>query len=256
MPAMTPEEYEKNFRSEAAKLVRADLIEGFSHNNLIGDVSRKKHAKAFSQIVKGFIHLTMRNEKAAKALLELYELTDINLDEPTALARICQFESDIGFLAPALAECVGASSSSSTRTFLQLFEPGNPFPGPLEQGKYATHTWDIVGLLGSFEDEHSPDYQPVIRAWRERIIAFVARGPDGAGLREWKSAGMSHDMAEIALVVDAEKNDGMRYLEGDAYIGPATRRGRLLDIATQIHPTDEADVLWNDVCRRFLMKGE
>jgi hypothetical protein len=50
----------------------------------------------------------MKNDQAADDLLDLYGLKNPRLDDFTALRRICQFESDIGFFLPALAECIGA----------------------------------------------------------------------------------------------------------------------------------------------------
>lgn len=229
---------------------------GISYNMLIGDDSRKEHAQAFHGIVDDVLSKRMNNAKAATDLLQLYDLQDANLDDSTALRAICQFESDIGFFAPALSECVGASTTN-TRSYLQLFELGNPFDGPLEKGKYATHTWDVVALFGAYEDRLSKEYRDVVRAWREKIIAYVVGGADAAGLEEWrpaKEAGATDK--ERALVVSSESEGGVHCVEGKAYIGTDTRRGRLLRIARDIHPVDGADVLWNDVCRRFLMQGK
>lgn len=222
---------------------------GISYNMMIDDDSRKGHAKAFIGIVHDVLQDKFDSAAASNALLDLYEITE-QTDDPTALRNICQFESDIGFFAPALSECIGASSSSSTRSYLQLFELGNPFDGPLEKENYATHTWDIVALLGAFEEKLSPEYQRIVKAWREKVIAFIVGGGEAAGLQEWKSK------EENALVIAAEADGGVHYVDGDAYAGPDTRRGKLLRIAKEIHPVDGADVLWNDVCRRFLMKGE
>lgn len=228
---------------------------GISYNMLVDDDSRKEHAKAFLHIVDDVIRNKMKNEQAANDLLELYDLADPNLDDPIALRRICQFESDIGFFLPAVSECIGAALTS-TRSYLQLFELGNPFDGPLEKEKYATHTWDIVALLGAFEDQLSPSYQQVIRTWREKIIAFVAGGAGAAGLKEWRPAQESGTLnGESALVIASTTDGGAHYVDGKAYIGPNTRRGRLQRIAKNIHAVDGADVLWNDVCRRFLMQG-
>lgn len=229
---------------------------GISYNMLIDDDSRNEHAKAFRHIVDDVIRHKMKNDQAANDLLELYELADPHLDDPTALQRICQFESDVGFFLPALSECIGASSAA-TRSYLQLFELGNPFEGPLEKEKYATHTWDIVALLGAYEDKLSSSYQQVIRQWRAKIIAFVTRGADAAGLQEWTPAkDSSGNNREKALVIASKEDGGVHYVDGLAYIGPDTRRGRLLRIAKDIHEVDGADVLWNDVCRRFLMQGK
>lgn len=229
---------------------------GISYNMLIDDDSRNEHAKAFHHIVDDVIRHKMKNDQAADDLLELYELADPHLDDPIALNRICQFESDVGFFLPALAECNGASSTA-TRSYLQLFELGNPFEGPLEKEKYATHTWDIVALLGAYEAKLSPSYQQVIRQWREKIIAFVTGGADAAGLQGWEPARVScGNDREKALMIASKADGGVQYVDGAAYIGPDTRRGRLLRIAEDIHAVDGADVLWNDVCRRFLMQGK
>ncbi|KAJ9096558.1 hypothetical protein QFC20_006416 [Naganishia adeliensis] len=227
---------------------------GISYNMMIDDDSRKGHAKAFIGIVHDVIRDKFSNPSASQALLELYEITE-QTDDPTALRNICQFESDIGFFAPALAECIGAASSS-TRSYLQLFELGNPFDGPLEKEKYATHTWDVVALLGAFEWKLAPAYQRVVQAWREKIIAFIVGGGEAAGLQEWRPSQNGETKGEKALVVASEGDGGVHYVDGGAYLGPETRRGKLLRIAKEIHPVDGADVLWNDVCRRFLMKGE
>ncbi|GHJ87087.1 hypothetical protein NliqN6_3489 [Naganishia liquefaciens] len=229
---------------------------GISYNMLIDNDSRKEHAKAFLRIVDDVIRNKMKNDQAADDLLDLYGLKNPRLDDFTALRRICQFESDIGFFLPALAECIGASSSA-TRSYLQLFELGNPFDGPLEKEKYATHTWDIVALLGAYEDKMSTAYQQVIRKWREKIIAFVAGGSGAAGLQEWKpSTDPSSNDSERALVIASEADGGVHHVDGSTYIGPDTRRGRLMQIANNIHAVDGTDVLWNDVCRRFLMQGK
>ncbi|KAI5453532.1 hypothetical protein NCC49_006005 [Naganishia albida] len=220
---------------------------GISYNMMIDDDSRTGHAKAFIGIVDDVLRNKYSNPTVSDALLDLYDIKK-ETDDPTALRNICQFESDIGFFAPALSECIGARSSS-TRAYLQLFELGNPFDGPLEKEKYATHTWDIVALLGAFEDKLSFEYQNVVKAWRDKIIAFVVGGGEAAGLEEWKKG-------EQALVIASEALGGVHYVDGAAYQGPETRRGRLLRIAKEVHPVDGADVLWNDVCRRFLMKGE
>jgi carboxylesterase type B len=227
---------------------------GISYNMMIDDDSRKGHAKAFVGIVHDVLRDKFSNHTAAQALLDLYGITE-QTDDPTALLNICQFESDVGFFAPALAECLGAASSS-TRSYLQLFELGNPFDGPLEKEKYATHTWDIVALLGAFEDKLSPAYQRIVTTWRKKVIAFIVGGGDAAGLQEWRASQDGNRNGEKALVVASEEDGGVHYVDGEAYLGEETRRGRLLCIAREIHPVDGADVLWNDVCRRFLMKGE
>lgn len=42
--------------------------------------------------------------------------------------------------------------------------------------KFETHTWDIVALLGAFEESLSGDVRAAVQGWRERIIEFVVDG--------------------------------------------------------------------------------
>lgn len=242
---------------------------------------------------------------------------EMELDEEEndrALIGICQFESDIGFFAPSLAECEGASAevdvieascdftrrsdnkrsnwqsgshtssgfkiditqtstSPITKSYLQIFELGNPFEGPLVTNQFATHTWDIVALLGAYEDRLSEEYKRVVRDWRDVMIRFVVEGGEGAGLVPWSGAdacpacgpgsrSRSHSVGWVgkersgvkkALLVD---QTGVRTISEAEYLGEDTRRGKLMKLAKEVDEVNGADVLWNDVCRRFLMVGK
>lgn len=191
---------------------------------------RKDHAKTFHSICKD----TM---KQPQRLIDLY---DVKVDDPddVALEKICHFPSDIGFFAAADAVAQGAKT---TKTFFQYYDLGNPFEGMLTREKYATHTWDIVSLLGAYDDRLSPEYMEVIRGWRTMIVDYATSGKfptptyhDGEGLRVNKG-GMSTDTMENII---------------------GERRRKLYAIAQDEAGEDGCDFLWEKVCRRFLNRGE
>ncbi|KAI4853831.1 alpha/beta-hydrolase [Aureobasidium sp. EXF-8845] len=199
-----------------------------------GDDSRKDHAKSFINIAREVL-----NEP--NKLLQVYEIEDTTSDEE-ALEKICQFESDIGFFAAALA--VAKGTVDKTTTYFQLFDLGNPFPGPLEQKKFASHTWDIVALLGAYEDRLSEDYVEKIRGWRARYIKYIV---DGEAPWTRFEKGDKGSMLVVSNDGPAKKTTLESVLEG--------RLEKLLELAKQEGP-DGADTLWEGVCRRWLMKGE
>ena len=230
---------------------------------MINDSCRKNHAKAFSSIA---FDVLSRND--AQELLDIYGMTSVDLDhakagqgkdadsDAVALEKICQFESDIGFCAASLSLAEGAASRASEgawqgQTFLCIFELGVPFPGPLSeipdrpQG-HAVHTWDIVALLGAYESrpELSDGAREVVREWRRRVLEYVV-----SGKTPWPAWTNNEG---LALVVGSQGCTVQRFEE---YAGPGTRRGRLLALAERLGE-DGRDVLWEQVCRRFLMKGE
>lgn len=215
-----------------AQIVGSATFDGaISYNMMSKDPSRKAHATSFIGIAKDVL-------KEPQALLDLYGITADDADD-VALRKICQFESDIGFFAGALSEALGAESSR-TDTYFSLFDLGNPFDGPLEQGKFATHTWDIVALLGAYEDRLNQDYKMHIRDWRSKIVDFVY------GQQPWAKWDTKEGKAFV-ISNDGTQMEGNRdYLEG-------IRRGRLLKIAEKEVGEEGWDLLWEGVCRRFLM---
>lgn len=199
-----------------------------------GDDSRKDYAKSFIKIAREVLNYPEK-------LLQIYDIKESTSDEE-ALGKICQFESDIGFFSAALA--VARGTADKTTTYLQLFDLGNPFPGPLEQNKFASHTWDIVALLGAYEDRLPENYVRKIREWRARYIRYIVDGEAPwskfeKGGKEAMFVVPNHGPAEGATLESV--------LEG--------RLQELLDLAEGEGP-DGADTLWESVCRRWLMKGK
>ncbi|KAK3074271.1 hypothetical protein LTR53_003432 [Teratosphaeriaceae sp. CCFEE 6253] len=206
---------------------------GISYNLMLQDSKRTNHAATFIKIANEVL-------KHPQELLDLYDIQADNEDK-AALMKICQFESDVGFFAAALAQAQGFPS----KTYLLLFDLGNPFEGPLPAKQHATHTWDIVSLLGAYEDRLDDGYTAGIEDFRRKIIAYAIGGE--APWPAWDEEN------GYAAVVD---EDGVRVVRKQEYMGSDSKRGRLLALADREAGEDGCDVLWSDVCRRFLMEGE
>jgi carboxylesterase type B len=210
---------------------------GISYNMMSRDPSRSSHAAAFRHIATDVL-----GPQSGAELCRIYGLEE-GMDDPEALTRICLFESDIGFFCAALSV---ARAHLVPKTYFQIFDLPNPFNGPLSsQGKFATHTFDIATLMGGYDESLLPgDYVEVIADWRTKILAFVRDGSALCGVYS------DEDGDGKALIVGRE---GVREIHGGEYM--RGRRQELVDLAGTIDGDKGWDVLWVDVCRRFLMKG-
>ena len=211
---------------------------GISFNMMARDEKRKEHAGAFRAIARDVL-----GREAGEELCRLYGIED-GAPDAEALQRICLFESDIGFFFAALATC---ESGLVDATYFQIFDLPDPFDGPLkEMGEYATHTFDVTTLLGGYDESLLPrEYKSVVDAWRDTMLDFVVDG--SAPCERYGEGGR-------ALVIgrDGVKEVGRgEYMESDG-----RRREKLMDLAGRVDEEKGWDVLWVDVCRRFLMKGE
>jgi len=243
-----------------------------SHNMLLSDDSRSRHAAAISSIAHDVL-----SEENAKELLRIYDIREEGVEaDDVALKKVCQFESDIGFFAAALSVAVGSArtGANKTKTYFQIFTMGNPFQGPLPSGKYASHTFDIVALLGAHddrikkieEDAKDSQYKPytTLIQWREQILKYAATGE--APWTEWESdsfgpAGLvgggnggKSEKKGVAMVVG---NERMVEQGEDVYLGEdGARRRKLFELAQRCDGEKGWDILWEGVCRRFLMVGK
>jgi carboxylesterase type B len=219
----------RNFHSQIVSSTTYDG--GISYNLMIQNPDSKDHAQKFISIVEG------ANLSRPQELLDLYTIKSSDSDS-SALYKICQFESDIGFFAGSLAQARGFPGKS----YLLLFDLGNPFEGFLPARKCATHTWDIVALLGSCEDRLDEAYKQVISDFRDKVMGYVVRGEE-----PWPA--WTEDDGK-AMVVG---KDGLQIVEKQDYMGEDTRRGKLLALAEAEGGKGGADLLWDGVCRKFLM---
>lgn len=230
-------------RKRTGKGVQAQLVStttydgGISFNMMSRDSSRHSHAADFMKIANDVL-----GPEHASALCDIYAISESTPD-PEALQRICLFESDIGFFFAALAVCE-AGAHLVPKTYFQIFDLPDPFEGPLrELGEFATHTFDISTLLGGYDESLLPEnYAGIIASWRDVVLDFVREGKAPCERFGEKGGGM---------VIGKE---GVRRVESGEYM--AGRRERLMELAEKIDEKEGWDVLWVDVCRRFLMKGE
>ncbi|KAF2847321.1 hypothetical protein T440DRAFT_212516 [Plenodomus tracheiphilus IPT5] len=161
----------------------------------------------------------------------------------TKLRKRSRNESDIGFFAAALSV---VENGLVDDTYFQIFDLLNPSPGPIrERGAFATHTFDIVALLGGVHEDRLPaHYDSVISRWRNTILDFVTDGTPPCSTYP----GKRQDCVDRkALLIDG---DGVREVERHEYMdNDDGRRSRLFDLADKAAGFAGWDVLWVDVCR-------
>lgn len=194
---------------------------------------RKDHASSFVRLAKEVLLHPQR-------LLKLYDIHEHDQDDE-ALEKICLFESDIGFVSATRSQALGMAEST-TSMYFQLFDLGNPFPGILPQGRYASHTYDVVALFGAYEDRHDQTSRKSIQSWRDLILKFIHDGtapcPDFSEVR----GGLLIDRAGVTAVPEHE-------LPG------AARRQKLWDLAWAEKGDAGLDIMWEGLCRRWLDQG-
>ncbi|KAL8996021.1 MAG: hypothetical protein Q9169_004368 [Polycauliona sp. 2 TL-2023] len=201
---------------------------------------RTNHANGFRKIA-----IEVLGGPSAERLCDLYGIDQRHGDaseeqDDEDLTKICQFESDVGFICAAEAVAEGFSKRSTT-TFYQLFDLPNPFKGYLPREQYTTHSWDIVALLGAYDDKLSQEYLSVVKQWRSRLIRYcVTSEQPRAEYRDGKGMYVSKTGLELTRV---EMMPG------------AGRRRMLNNIAKEACGGKGHDLLWEGVCRRFLDKG-
>ncbi|KAJ8109251.1 hypothetical protein OPT61_g7600 [Boeremia exigua] len=240
---MAPENWREIFTPVEAQIVGTTTFDGgISYNMMSKDDSRKDHAEVFGKIARDVLGNADSSE-----LCSIYGITN-RMSEPDALQAVCLFESDIGFFAAAVAT---VEADLISKTYFNIFDLPDPFDGPIrKQGEFATHTFDIVTLLGGVDEERLPkSYKPVISAWRGVILDFVASGkpPCEEYIRDGRKdrRGLMVNKNGVRDVPEQE------WLDSDD-----SRRRRLFELAQRVSGDAGCDVLWMDVGRRFLMKGK
>ncbi|KAF2224517.1 Alpha/Beta hydrolase protein, partial [Elsinoe ampelina] len=197
--------------------------------------TRKNLAATFQAICKNRL-------KDPTRLLDIYNITTTDNDQD-ALEKICQIVTDTGFFNAAISHAKGAQlSSPPTPTYLQLFDLPNPFAGLLPSHRFATHTWDIVALLGPFDHLIPPHVLTVIKSWRQEIITYVTTGT-------WSCpAWTPEDLSTFHVGTEGLRCLGREEME-------AHRASKLMEYAETQGGEAGADMLWEDVVRFFLKTG-
>ncbi|KAJ4412753.1 hypothetical protein N0V91_000515 [Didymella pomorum] len=240
---MAPPNWRSRFTPVEAQIIGTTTYDGgISYNMMSRDSSRADHAKVFLHIARDVL-----GDADGAALSSIYGISE-SMSDADALQAVCLFESDIGFFAAALATC---EADLIPKTYFHVFDLPDPFEGPIRtQGEFATHTFDIVTLLGGVSEDRLPDsYRPVVSKWRDTVLDFVVSGkpPCEKYLGEGRQG-------RRGLMVNKE---GVRDVGEEEWLdNDQGRRRRLLELAQKVKGDAGCDVLWMDVGRRFLMKGE
>ncbi|KAL8733485.1 MAG: hypothetical protein Q9166_002112 [cf. Caloplaca sp. 2 TL-2023] len=194
-----------------------------------------------TQLAKVFAAICYKRLKNAKSLLDIYQIK-VDDEDDVVLEKICQVVTDIGYYGAALSGLFGAAETPETRTFHVLFDIGNPFTKLLESGRFATHTWDVVSLLGAYDDLLPEDFKQGVLSWRRVILEYCHSGefPCNAWRSDAPSTLVSHKTG--VKCVDQE----------DLTL---SKPERLLRFAEQEGGEYGFDLLWEDVIRFFLKTG-
>ena len=110
-----------------------------------------------------------------QSLLETYHILKDD-DHDAALQKICQVVTDIGFHGAAISGLLGAAESDKTKSHMIIFDIGNTFTTMLEKGRFATLTWDIVSLLGAYDDMMPESYHPGVFERRSLVLDYCHTG--------------------------------------------------------------------------------
>ncbi|KAI4231333.1 MAG: hypothetical protein LQ349_005691 [Xanthoria aureola] len=194
-----------------------------------------------NQLAKVFVAICRARLRDPHQLLNIYHILQDDTDD-VALRKICQVVTDLGFYGAAVSSLRGAATSPHTKSYHVLFDIGNPFTRLLEKGRFATHTWDIVSLLGAFDNMLPKDCRNGIQQWREAVLAYCYSGNLPGDT--WRPDSQS-------LLVF--RNDGVESLHHEQLT--QSRQERLLRFAEQEGSESGYDLLWEDVLRFFLKTG-
>lgn len=194
-----------------------------------------------TQLARVFIAICRAKLKEPRFLLDMYHISEEDGDA-IALEKICQAVTDVGFYGAAVSGLLGASQSPTTRNYLVLFDIGNPFAELLEKGRFATHTWDIVSLLGGYNNLVPEDLRKGISEWRQMILNYCHTGQ--LPCETWRP------LSQSAMLV---RKDGIQHL--DHTLLAQSRAQKLLQFAEREGGEGGCDLLWEKVIRFFLKTG-
>lgn len=194
-----------------------------------------------TQLAKIFRAICRAKLQDPEYLLTLYHLLEEE-DDNTALEKICQVITDIGFYGATISGLLGAAGSNETKSHMVLFDIGNPFTEVLDKGRFATHTWDIVSLLGAYDDIVPESCRPGISAWRKMIMHYCHTGE--LSCDPWRPTTQS------GLLI---QKHGIEHLDHKTLM--ESRAHRLLQFAERERGERGFDFLWEDVVRFFLKTG-
>ncbi|ROW15694.1 hypothetical protein VPNG_02190 [Cytospora leucostoma] len=170
-----------------------------------------------------------------KAVLDAYGIDESNTD----ILPVIQFINDISFAHPAKITAQAwaeAGSRLGTKSFLSHFNAPNPWPGAW-QG-HATHTLDLVFLLGNYNEFLSEGQRAASERFVKDFLALAygeepfppfSAGQDGTARVYY--AGKESDKDESLLVNESDKiATGRRGILEDTFAGQPEVLDTLLNV--------------------------
>ncbi|KAL8796205.1 MAG: hypothetical protein Q9182_007418 [Xanthomendoza sp. 2 TL-2023] len=194
-----------------------------------------------TQLAKIFTAICRARLKDPQGLQRIYQISEDDEDD-VALEKICQVVTDIGYYGAALSSLRAAATSLKTTSYHVLFDIGNPFTTLLEKERFATHTWDVVSLLGAYDNKLPQDCQHGILEWRQAILTYCHTGnfpgdssrPKPKSLLVFRKTGVQ--CLNQAQLADFQPERALQFAEKEG-----SEHG--------------LDLLWEDVLRFFLKTG-
>ena len=194
-----------------------------------------------TQLAKIFAAICRAKLNNPQCLLDIYQISESD-DDDSAIEKICQVVTDIGYYGAVVSGLLGAADSPETKSYLMLFDIGNPFSDLLEKGRFATHTWDIVSLFGAYDEKVPGDIRHGISEWRRNVLDYCHTGK--LCCESWRATSQS------ALLI---RKDGIERLGHQSLV--ESRAQKLLQFAEQEDGEYGFDMLWENVVRFFLKTG-
>lgn len=201
-------------------------------------IAKGQERTKLSKVFMAICHAKLQNPQS---LMKIYHILEED-DDDAALEKICQVVTDIGFYGAAINSLFGASKSDETKSHMVLFDIGNPFTKILEKGRFATHTWDIVSLLGAYDDMMPENCHPGVFEWRRLVLNYCHSGE--LPCEAWRPT------AQSGLSI---QKDGIKHLDHKSLAN--SRAQKLLDLAEQEGGEKGFDLLWENIVRFFLKTG-
>ncbi|KAL8905637.1 MAG: hypothetical protein Q9207_002510 [Kuettlingeria erythrocarpa] len=194
-----------------------------------------------TQLARVFVAICHARLKNPQDLLDIYKILEDDEDD-VALEKICRVVTDMGYYGAVISGLLGAAARPQTNNYHVLFDIGNPFSTLLEKGRFATHTWDVVSLLGAYDDQLPQEFRRGILEWRQAILGYCSTGKLSGG--SWQPTTRS---------TLAFRKDGMERLRQKQLVDSTPERA--LQLAEREGGEHGLDVLWEDVIRFFLKTG-
>ena len=194
-----------------------------------------------TQLARIFTAICRARLKNSQYLLDLYQISEHD-DDDAAIEKICHVVTDLGFYGAVISGLLGAAESLQTKSYLLQFDIGNPFTELLEKGRFATHTWDIVSLLGAYDAKLPVDCRQGISEWRQLALDYCYTG--NIRCEDWRPG------LQSALLV---QKDGIECLDHSMLV--RSRAQKLLDFAELEGGESGYDLLWENIVRFFLKTG-